>query len=84
MKNKTYKNLHGSSNLAMLMGKYRKILLINVGITTKNFSIIIFWYAFKVWMHCLFINKIEGIRIINHDTNYIINYVNNSSPLIFY
>jgi len=35
MRNKTYKNLHGSFNLAMFMGKYRKILLINVGITTS-------------------------------------------------
>jgi len=35
MRNETHKNLRGSPNLAMSTGKYRRILLSNVGITTS-------------------------------------------------
>jgi len=35
MRNETHKNLRGSPNLATSTGKYRKILLSNVGITTS-------------------------------------------------
>jgi len=34
MRNETHKNLRGSPNLATSTGKYRRILLSNVGITT--------------------------------------------------
>ena len=35
MRNETHKNLRGSLNLATSTGKYKRILLSNVGITTS-------------------------------------------------
>ena len=35
MRNETHKNLRGSPNLATSTGKYRRILLNNMGITTS-------------------------------------------------
>ena len=38
MRNQTHKNLRGSPNLATSTGKYRRILLSNVGITTSLYN----------------------------------------------